>query len=69
MSPHEVNMAITSVLVLLLIVYMGFVVLYDLIIPSQVSRFGVVLIGGVLLGAPLVFVMKNIFVLFAYWNL
>ncbi|HSG03879.1 MAG TPA: hypothetical protein VLA39_09150 [Marinobacterium sp.] len=69
LSPHEMNMLITSSLIFALIAFMVFIVLKDLVLPSKMSRFGVFLIVGVLLTAPLVFLAKNIYVVTASFNL
>jgi len=68
-APHELDMLITSIFVFALVLFMVFVVLKDLVLPSKMNRFGVFLTVGVLLTAPAVFVAKNIYVVFASFNL
>ena len=62
-------MLITSFFVFLLVAFMIFIVLKDLVLPSKMSRFGVFLIVGVLLTAPLVFLAKNVYVVTSSINL
>ena len=69
LSPHEINMLITSFFVFLLVAFMIFIVLKDLVLPSKMSRFGVFLIVGVLLTAPLMFLAKNVYVVTSSINL
>lgn len=69
LSPHEINMLITSFFVFSLVAFMIFIVLKDLVLPSKMSRFGVFLIVGVLLTAPLVFLAKNVYVVTSSINL
>lgn len=68
-APHEMDMLITSIFVFALVLFMIFVVLKDLVLPSKMNKFGVFLTLGVLLTAPTVFVAKNIYVIFASFNL
>jgi hypothetical protein len=69
LAPHEMDMLITSIFVFALVLFMVFVVLKDLVLPSKMNKFGVFLTVGVLLTAPAVFVAKNIYVFFASFNL
>jgi len=62
-------MLITSFFVFSLVAFMIFIVLKDLVLPSKMSRFGVFLIVGVLLTAPLVFLAKNVYVVTSSINL
>ena len=62
-------MLITSFFVFSLVAFMIFIVLKDLVLPSKMSRFGVFLIVGVLLTAPLVFLAKNVYVVTSAINL
>lgn len=62
LSPHELDMLITGFFVFALVVMMVVIVLRDMVVPSNMSRFSVFLIAGILLTAPLVFFAKNIYV-------
>ena len=69
MSPHEIDMLITSILVFALVAYMCMIVHKDLIKPSGMSNFGKFLIVGVLLTAPGAFLIKNLYMLSASFSL
>lgn len=69
MAPHELDILISTTFILGLVLFMVMIVIKDLIIPSQMSTFASVIICGVLLTAPSAFIIKNIYILFASWNL
>lgn len=69
MSPHELDMLITSFFVFCLIAFMSYIVYADLLKPSKASRWGAALIVFVLMTAPMAFLIKNVYVVLSSWNL
>ena len=69
MSPHELNMLITSFFVFSLIALMAYIVYEDLLKPSRASKWGASLIIFVLMTAPIAFLIKNVYVALVSFNL
>lgn len=69
MTPWEQDELIVSCFVFLFVVIMVFTVYKDLIKPSGMSKFGMLLICGVLLTAPFAFMAKNIVILLSAFRI